>query len=183
MRKDAARCGSTILPCFLIQRRLFSFVSDFSSSPIAGSGTRMPAICFFPGGKSVILRKPILIFRPCCAWLFFIFLCSVSAARAQGPAPETAPPLFPGGGLISYNSIFTTRGSMPLTPSGIPATARPTFSHEGDINFTWGFYKDFDLTVILPIVTNHFSPAGAPASRRNRAGRSAGPGKVPLLSA
>ena len=51
---------------------------------------------------------------------------------------------------------------MPLTPSGIPATARPTFSHEGDINFTWGFYKDFDLTVILPIVTNHFSPAGAP---------------------
>jgi len=110
----------------------------------------------------VILRKPILIFRPCCAWLFFIFLCSVSAARAQGPAPETAPPLFPGGGLISYNSIFTTRGSMPLTPSGIPATARPTFSHEGDINFTWGFYKDFDLTVILPIVTNHFSPAGAP---------------------
>ncbi len=110
----------------------------------------------------MILRKPILIFRPCCAWLFFIFLCSASAARAQGPAPETAPPLFPGGGLISYNSIFTTRGSMPLTPSGIPATARPTFSHEGDINFTWGFYKDFDLTVILPIVTNHFSPAGAP---------------------
>ena len=108
------------------------------------------------------LRNPILIFRPCCAWLFFIFLCSVSAARAQGPAPETAPPLFPGGGLISYNSIFTTRGSMPQAANVVPATARPTFSHEGDINFTWGFYKDFDLTVILPIVTNHFAPAGAP---------------------
>jgi hypothetical protein len=110
----------------------------------------------------VILRKPILIFRPCRAWLFLVFLWSVSSARAQGPAPETAPPLFPGGGLISYNSIFTTRGSVPLTSGGIPATARPTFSHEGDINFTWGFYKNFDLTLILPIVSNHFSSPGAP---------------------
>ena len=54
----------------------------------------------------MILRNPILIFRPCCAWLVFILLCSVSAARAQGPAPETAPPLFPGGGLISYKLDF-----------------------------------------------------------------------------
>ena len=110
----------------------------------------------------MILRNPILIFRPCCAWLVFILLYSVSAARAQGPPPETAPPLFPGGGLVSYNSIFTTRGSMPLISGNIPATARPTFSNENDINFTWGFYKDFDLTLILPIVTNHFSAPGAP---------------------
>jgi hypothetical protein len=89
-------------------------------------------------------------------------LCGVSVASAQGPAPETAPPLFPGGGLISYNSIFTTRGATPQPSGAIPATARPTFAHEGDINFTWGFYKDFDLTFILPIVTNHFSPPGAP---------------------
>jgi len=94
--------------------------------------------------------------------LFLILLCSVSAVRAQGPAPETAPPLFPGGGLISYNSIFTTRGATLQQAGDIPATARPTFSHEGDINFTWGFYKDFDLTLILPVVTNHFSPPGAP---------------------
>jgi hypothetical protein len=94
--------------------------------------------------------------------LFLILLCSVSAVRAQGPAPETAPPLFPGGGLISYNSIFTTRGATLHHAGDIPATARPTFSHEGDINFTWGFYKDFDLTLILPVVTNHFSPPGAP---------------------
>jgi len=105
----------------------------------------------------VLLRKSHSHIRPCRTGLFLILLCSVSAARAQGPAPETAPPLFPGGGLISYNSIFTNRGSMPQS-----ATARSTFSHEGDINFTWGFYKDFDLTLILPIVTNHFSPAGAP---------------------
>jgi len=51
---------------------------------------------------------------------------------------------------------------MPQTAGDIPSTARPTFSHEGDVNFTWGFYKNFDLTLILPIVTNHFSPPGAP---------------------
>ena len=51
---------------------------------------------------------------------------------------------------------------MSHTAGDIPSTARPTFSHEGDINFTWGFYKDFDLTVIVPIVTNHFSPPGEP---------------------
>ena len=105
----------------------------------------------------MLAKNLIFIFRPCRTGLFLVLLCSVSAARAQGPAPETAPPLFPGGGLISYNSIFTTRGSMPQS-----ATSRPTFSHEGDINFTWGFYKDFDLTLILPIVTNHFSSPGAP---------------------
>jgi Putative MetA-pathway of phenol degradation len=105
----------------------------------------------------VLSRSPILLFRPRRTGLFLILLCSVSVVRAQRAAPETAPPLFPGGGLISYNSIFTTRGSMPQS-----ATARPTLSHEGDINFTWGFYKNFDLTVILPIVTNHFSPPGAP---------------------
>lgn len=107
-------------------------------------------------------RNFIFIFRPCRIGLFLILLFSVFAARAQGPAPETAPPLFPGGGLISYNSIFTTRGATPELAGDIPGTARPTFSHEGDINFTWGFYKDFDLTLILPIVTNHFVPPGAP---------------------
>jgi hypothetical protein len=90
-------------------------------------------------------------------------LFCVSTARAQGPAPETAPPLFPGGGLISYNSIFTTRGLMPGISGGVPATARPTFSHEADFNFTWGFYHDFDLTVLVPIVTNRFAMVGTPA--------------------
>jgi hypothetical protein len=107
-------------------------------------------------------RNPILVFRATRAGLFLVLLCSASAVRAQGPAPETAPPLFPGGGLISYNSIFTTRGATPQAPGGIPAAARPTFAHEGDINFTWGFYKNFDLAIVLPIVTNHFSPPGAP---------------------
>jgi hypothetical protein len=95
-------------------------------------------------------------------WMALVVLFCVSAAVGQGPAPETAPPLFPGGGLISYNSIFTTRGLMPGMSSGIPVTARPTFSHEADLNFTWGFYRDCDLTILVPIVTNRFDVAGTP---------------------
>jgi len=80
-------------------------------------------------------------------------LLATCLARAQGPAPETAPPLFPGGALVSYNSIVETRG-QPAT--GIQPASQPTFSHEGDFNFTWGFRRDFDLSVIVPVVTNHF---------------------------
>jgi len=94
--------------------------------------------------------------------LSVMFLLCASQVRAQGPAPETAPPLFPGGALISYNSIFTTRGSIPEESEAVPATARPTFSHEGDFNFTWGFYRNFDLTILVPIVTNRFDGAGEP---------------------
>jgi hypothetical protein len=84
-----------------------------------------------------------------------------STTSAQGPAPETAPPLFPGGGLISYSSIFTTRGLISSPSGDIPPTARPTFSHEGDFNFTWGVRRDFDLTVLVPVVTNHFEMPNA----------------------
>lgn len=94
--------------------------------------------------------------------LFAFWLCAASA-WAQGPAPETAPPLFPGGGLFSYNSAFTTRGSMPGGSGNIPATARPTFAHEGDFNFTWGFHSDFDLAIVVPIDTHRFQPNAAPA--------------------
>jgi hypothetical protein len=93
-------------------------------------------------------------------WPALLMLLCVSWARAQGAAPETAPPLFPGGGLFSYNSIFTTRGLATGTSSGVPATARPTFSHEADFNYTWGFYRDLDLTVLIPVVTNRFDMAG-----------------------
>lgn len=90
------------------------------------------------------------------AMLLFVMPWLASLAMAQGPAPETAPPLFPGGGLISYDSIFTTRGAMPGVAGETPRTALPTFSHEGDINFTWGFHPDFDLAVVMPFVTNDF---------------------------
>jgi hypothetical protein len=95
------------------------------------------------------------------ALLLFSLLCALEV-KAQGPAPETAPPLFPGGGLISYNSIFTTRSLMPGMSGGIPVTAFPTFSQEADFNFTWGFYRNFDLTILVPLVTNHFDNGNAP---------------------
>jgi hypothetical protein len=96
-------------------------------------------------------------------WLVSVFmLLGAPASRGQGPAPETAPPLFPGGGLVSYSSNFTTRGLMPELNR---LTVRPTFSHEGDLNFTWGFHPNFDLTVVIPVVTTRFdanavSPGG-----------------------
>ena len=121
-----------------------SSASYLISPPVAlrAQASRTPAICFFPGGKSVSCENQFSYFVPVARGCSLFFLCSVSAARAQGPAPETAPPLFPGGGLISYNSIFTTRGSMPETPGGIPATARPTFSHEGDIQLHLGLLQE-----------------------------------------
>lgn len=103
----------------------------------------------------------------CGKWasLSFVVLLCVSGARGQGASPETAPPLFPGGGLISYNSIFSTRGLMPESSANVPATARPTFANEGDFNFTWGLYRNFDLTILVPIVTNHFEIASTPTVR------------------
>ena len=105
-----------------------------------------------------------LISHACGGWtpLSFVLLICVATAKGQGAAPETAPPLFPGGGLISYNSVFTTRGLMPESSGNVPATTRPTFAHEGNFNFTWGFYRNFDLTILVPIVTNHFQTASAP---------------------
>jgi len=92
----------------------------------------------------------------------FVVLLAVSTAAGQGSAPETAPPLFPGGELISYSSNFTTRGSMREPSRNLPVTARATFSHEGAVNFTWGFRHDFDVTVLVPISTNRFE--GTPIS-------------------
>src|SRR6516165_5863360 len=108
--------------------------------------------------RTVKLPKPTLY----GGWAWFVLmlpLCAVTS-HAQSAAPETAPPLFPGGGLISYNSLFTTRSPMPSASTGIPKTAFPTFSHQGVFNFTWGFYRDLDLTVLLPVVTNHYEAPG-----------------------
>jgi hypothetical protein len=52
---------------------------------------------------------------------------------------------------------------MSAISGATPVTARPTFSHEADFNFTWGFRRDFDLTVLIPIVTNRFDMAGTSA--------------------
>jgi hypothetical protein len=111
-----------------------------------------------------LLEEKFVRFRRTIAgvWLALGILIFGANVNGQGPAPETAPPLFPGGVLLSYNSVFTDRSLMPAASGVIPATALPTFSHQGDINFTWGFFRDFDLTVLVPIVTNHFEMTGMP---------------------
>jgi len=113
----------------------------------------------------VKLLRSICLGRAQHLTLLFVFAMSAPPASAQGPAPETAPTLFPGGGLLSYNSAFTTRGLSGAGPAGIPPTARPTLSHKGDFTFTWGFRRDFHLAVVMPIVTNQFDAAGAPIAR------------------
>jgi hypothetical protein len=65
--------------------------------------------------------------------------------------------LFPNGALISYNSVFQTRAH---TQASVTPTSLPTFSHQGDFNFTWGFHPNFDLAVVIPVVTNHFQSVG-----------------------
>jgi len=79
-----------------------------------------------------------------------------SMARGQGAAPETAPPLFPGGGLLSVDSVFATRARMRSAPPGIPLSSRPTFSQETDTTFTWGFYNNWDLSIVLPVLIKEF---------------------------
>src|SRR5262249_48959940 len=92
-----------------------------------------------------------------------LFAAFVSPARAQGPAPETAPSLFSRSETVSYDSVFTTRAPVPDLSGAIPPTSRPTFSHQGIFNFTWGFYRNLDVAVILPIATNRFQMTGANA--------------------
>ena len=96
-------------------------------------------------------------------------------AGAQGASPESAASLFPGGALVSYNSVFTT-GSV--WTGNMPSTARPTVSHEGLFNFTWGFHRDFALTVLVPVVTNRFKIT-TPSARSSVGGT--GLGDVVLL--
>src|SRR5947208_16095145 len=136
----------------------YLFESSLTSSRFLGitdqcaweSLSSLETICEITNGDIPWLRDLV--------WLPPVVLICASTASGQGPAPETAPPLFPGGGLISYNSIVTTRA--PGIAGGVPSTARPTFSHEADFNFTWGFFRDFDLTVLIPIITTRFDITG-----------------------
>ena len=87
--------------------------------------------------------------------LAFLAVCP-QTARAQGASPETAATLFPGGALVSYDSAFATRDAFASSSGNMPSTARPTFSHEGVFNLTWGFHRNFAFTVLVPVVTNRF---------------------------
>jgi len=167
----------------LPRRPAFLYVSDLTSSRFPGfTVTRPRGNSIFAGGKSVRLQSAFRV--SCGKWasLSLVVLLSVSTARGQGPAPETAPPLFPGGGLIS-SVPFTTRGLVPQSLAGIPATARPTFAHEDGINFTWGFYRNFDLTISCARRDESLCHGQRTDRWRNRFGRCHGTREVPLLSA
>ena len=83
-------------------------------------------------------------------------------SRAQEPTPETGNTLFPGGAFVSYGSVFTTR-QAPTTQTPA-ASLRPTLAHEGRFIFSWGFRRDFDLTILVPVATHSFHFAGLPAA-------------------
>jgi len=124
-------------------------------------------------------------FRVSCgkwASLSLVVLLSVSTARGQGPAPETAPPLFPGGGLISWvpyspHAVWCRNRWQAFLPP------RPTFAHEDGINFTWGFYRNFDLTISCARRDESLCHGQRTDRWRNRFGRCHGTREVPLLSA
>ncbi len=123
-------------------------------------------------------QKSIAYGRP--MWVYLLLLSSfyTPLARGQDPAPETGPTLFPGGGLVSFDSNFTTRG-LSSNPSGIiPLTARPTFSHSGAFIFRWGFYRNFDLTVLVPVITNRYE---MPPTNGNLINGGTGVGDVMVL--
>lgn len=96
-------------------------------------------------------------------WMRPMLLCALTAlsAIAQGPSPETGATLFPGGALVSYNSVITTRGVTAGALSGPSATARPTFAHEALFTFSWGIRRNLELTAELPIATHHFDVPGS----------------------
>ena len=79
------------------------------------------------------------------------------AVRAQAPSPEDGATLFPGGALVSYNSVFTSRRAA---ASG--AALYPTFGHDGLFTFSWGVRRDVQVTAQLPVVTKRLDlPLGA----------------------
>ncbi len=98
-----------------------------------------------------------------CRTVFVILLLLGLGSHAfcQEPTPETGNTLYPGGAFLSYGSLFESRRA-PL-PSSNAASLRPTFAHEDRFIFAWGFHRDFDLMVLVPIETISFHFVGTPS--------------------
>jgi hypothetical protein len=86
--------------------------------------------------------------------------CSAAMAWSQGPTPETGNTIFPGGAMLSYGveSIFRTapEGTRGTTPSGI----RPTFELRQPFRLSLGVRRDFELTAMGVVATNHLDGSG-----------------------
>jgi len=104
----------------------------------------------------IVSRKVFSYRAVYAALLSLLSVVCAPATRAQGASPETAASLFPGGALVSYNSVFVTRSAFTSPSGNMPSTARPTLSHDGLFNLTWGFHRDFAFTALVPVVTNRF---------------------------
>src|SRR5207245_8599806 len=99
-----------------------------ASANLALDSRRPPALRIrVLGNHHLRWRKVCEIFESIRPWLpnagcvgswHLALWCDRQRTRAW-PAPETTPPLFPGGGLISYSSAFTTRGPVPALSGNI----------------------------------------------------------------
>jgi hypothetical protein len=87
--------------------------------------------------------------------LLLVFI-SAPPSAAQGPSPESAAPIFPGGGLISFAPAIEMRSASTTSPTVV----QPTVVRELPLTFAWGVRRDFQITVIAPIVTTRFNAEG-----------------------
>lgn len=99
-------------------------------------------------------------------------------AWAQGPTPETANTIFPGGGLVSYGADFISRRS-PAGVISIPPTIRPTFEVGQPVVFDWGIRRDIELMAATSVRTDRLD-LPAPASPINAGGSGLGDSLVLL---
>src|SRR5215471_7596233 len=90
--------------------------------------------------------------------IVFVFLISALrvSAFAQGPSPESASPIFPGGGLVSFAPTQFTR----TVSTASPAVPQPTLVRGLQLTFAWGIRRDFQFTAIVPFVTSRLNTVG-----------------------
>ncbi len=112
--------------------------------------------------------------------LFSLTLGAVAPLlHAQGPSPENGATLFPGGAVVSYNSVFAARKQVRSPDINLfSSSIRPTLEHRGNVIFGWGFRRDFQFTAIIPIVTHHLD---LQSSDTNTSARGSGLGDIRLL--
>ena len=91
--------------------------------------------------------------------LFGILLAMAVSGWAQGPTPETANTIFPGGGLASYGADFYFRRA-PAGISSIPPTILPTTGVSQPLQLSWGVRRDLEFTAMTSIETDHLKLGG-----------------------
>src|SRR5215813_4748759 len=88
------------------------------------------------------------MFKRTTLLVFVIFALRLSAS-GQGPSPESAAPIFPGGGLLSFAAVRSTRAVTTTSPQ----ISQPTLIRDLPVTFAWGMRRDFQLSAVVPFVT------------------------------